>query len=237
MKTKIAIVSNVVATQLMVESLNQRAYGVPGIGLIYGEPGLGKTTATAWLVNRCNGIYIRATSGMTLAQLLRQIVKELSGPDIHTKEGMLNYIIESMATSVNPRTLFIDEADYLLNDKEALESVRDIHDLTSCPVVLIGMEAVRRKLQRHKQFYSRISEWLEFMPTQFEDLQIIVNAVIEPTLTIQDDLLKQLLSDTDGEVRRISTGLSKVEAFALANGLTSIDLQQWGSKEFFLKKA
>lgn len=36
MKTKIAIVSNVVATQMMVEALNQRAHGVPGIGLIYG---------------------------------------------------------------------------------------------------------------------------------------------------------------------------------------------------------
>jgi len=235
MKTKIAIVSNVVATQLMVESLTQRAHGVPGIGLIYGDPGLGKTTATAWLVNRCNGIYIRATSGMSLTQLLRQIVKELSGPDIYTREAMLNYIIEHMA--ISNRTLFIDEADYLLNDKNTLEIVRDIHDLTYCPVVLIGMESVRRKLQRHRQFYNRISEWLEFMPTQFEDLQIIVNAVIEPCLTIQDDLLKQLLSDTDGEVRRIITGLSKVEAFALANGLTSIDLQQWGSKEFFLKKA
>ncbi|NNG45006.1 ATP-binding protein [Pseudoalteromonas sp. NEC-BIFX-2020_002] len=235
MKTKIAIVSNVVATQLMVESLNQRAHGVPGIGLIYGDPGLGKTTATAWLVNRCNGIYIRATSAMSLTQLLRQIVKELSGPDIYTREAMLNYIIEHMA--ISNRTLFIDEADYLLNDKNTLEIVRDIHDLTYCPVVLIGMESVRRKLQRHRQFYNRISEWLEFKPTQFEDLQIIVNAVIEPVLTIQDDLLKQLLSDTDGEVRRIITGLSKVEAFALANGLTSIDLQQWGSKEFFLKKA
>ncbi|CAM3930533.1 MULTISPECIES: AAA family ATPase [Pseudoalteromonas] len=235
MKTKIAIVSNVVATQMMVEALTQRAHGVPGIGLIYGDPGLGKTTATAWLVNRCDGIYIRATSGMSLTQLLRQIVKELSGPDIYTREAMLNYIIEHMA--ISNRTLFIDEADYLLNDKNTLEIVRDIHDLTYCPVVLIGMESVRRKLQRHRQFYNRISEWLEFKPTQFEDLQIIVNAVIEPVLTIQDDLLKQLLSDTDGEVRRIITGLSKIEAFALANGLTSIDLQQWGSKEFFLKKA
>lgn len=235
MKTKIAIVSNVVATQMMVEALTQRAHGVPGIGLIYGDPGLGKTTATAWLVNRCDGIYIRATSGMSLTQLLRQIVKELSGPDIYTREAMLNYIIEHMA--ISNRTLFIDEADYLLNNKNTLEIVRDIHDLTYCPVVLIGMESVRRKLQRHRQFYNRISEWLEFKPTQFEDLQIIVNAVIEPVLTIQDDLLKQLLSDTDGEVRRIITGLSKIEAFALANGLTSIDLQQWGSKEFFLKKA
>lgn len=235
MKTKIAIVSNVVATQMMVEALTQRAHGVPGIGLIYGDPGLGKTTATAWLVNRCDGIYIRATSGMSLTQLLRQIVKELSGPDIYTREAMLNYIIEHMA--ISNRTLFIDEADYLLNDKNTLEIVRDIHDLTYCPVVLIGMESVRRKLQRHRQFYNRISEWLEFKPTQFEDLQIIVSAVIEPILTIQDDLLQQLLSDTDGEVRRIITGLSKIEAFALANGLTSIDLQQWGSKEFFLKKA
>lgn len=235
MKTKIAIVSNVIATQMMVEALNERAYGVPGIGLIYGDPGLGKTTATAWLVNRCDGIYIRATSGMSLAQLLRQIVKELSGPDIYSRELMLNYIVESMAISNRP--LFIDEADYLLSDKNTLEIVRDIHDLTNCPVVLIGMESVRRKLQRHRQFYNRISEWLEFQPTAFEDLQIIVKAVIDPSLTIHQELLTQLLNDTDGEVRRIITGLSKIEAFALANGLNEIDLQQWGSKEFFLKKA
>lgn len=235
MRHKIAIVSNVLATQMMVETLNQRAYGVPGIGLIYGDPGLGKTTATAFVVNRCRGIYVRATSGMSMSQLLRQITKELTGPDLFTRESMLNYIIEHMA--IENRPLFIDEADYLLMDKNTLETVRDIHDLTNCPVILIGMESVRRKLQRHKQFYNRISEWLEFRPTGMQDLQIIVSAVVEPTITIEQDLLIELLKQTDGEVRRIITGLSKIEALAMANDLPTISLQQWGSKEFFLKKA
>ncbi|WP_022944630.1 AAA family ATPase [Pseudoalteromonas ruthenica] len=235
MKTQIAIVNNVVETQMMVESLSGRAYGVPGIGLIYGDPGLGKTTATAFVVNRCNGIYIRATSGMSLAQLLRQVVKELSGPEYHSKELMLNYIVERMALESRP--LFIDESDYLLNDKNTLESVRDIHDLTSCPVILIGMESVRRKLQRHKQFYNRISEWLEFKPATFDDLKTLVAAVVEPEISINEDLLQHLLEETDGEVRRIVTGLSKIEAMAKANDLTEIDLMQWGNQDLFLKKA
>lgn len=235
MKHRIAIVANVVATQMLTESLGERAYGVPGIGLIYGDPGLGKTTSVAFCVNSCNGIYIRATAGLSMAGLLRQITKELCGPDLYKKEDMFNYIVEHMA--VNNRPLFIDEADYLLMDKSTLETVRDIHDLTNCPVVLIGMEAVRRKLQRHKQFYNRISEWLEFKPASFDDLEALVNALVEKTVTIESDLLKELLDQTGGEVRRIVTGLSKIEAFATANDMATINLQQWGTNEFFLRKA
>ena len=235
MKNKIAIVKNVIATQVLIEELMDRDYGVPGIGLMYGPPGLGKTTATASVVNRCNGIYIRAISGITLSQLLRQIVRELSGPEMHTKESMINYIVETMA--VNNRPLFIDESDYLLSDKNTLEMVRDIHDLTGCPVVLIGMESVRRKLQRHQQFYSRINEWLEFKPLDMEDLKILVSAVIDDGVKIEEDLLQELLRCSGGEVRRIITGLSKVEAMAKSNELDSIDLVQWGSAEFFLQKA
>lgn len=52
MKNKLALVKNVVALQMAYEALEGRDLGIPGMALVYGETGAGKTTGITWLVTR-----------------------------------------------------------------------------------------------------------------------------------------------------------------------------------------
>ena len=74
MRNKLAPTKNVAALQAAYEALATRDLGVPGMGLVHGYTGAGKTTAISWLVNRAKGVYVRATSGWTPASMLAKVM-------------------------------------------------------------------------------------------------------------------------------------------------------------------
>ena len=45
----------------MMNNLQNRAEGVPGMGLVYGEPGLGKTQTINWWAFKNNAILVRCS--------------------------------------------------------------------------------------------------------------------------------------------------------------------------------
>lgn len=49
----------------LVENLLNKLKNIPKMGLVYGEPGLGKTQTALWLVCKYDGIYLRASNLMT----------------------------------------------------------------------------------------------------------------------------------------------------------------------------
>lgn len=230
MKNVVAPVKNVVAAQDAFDSLCSRSLGVPGIGLIHGETGYGKTTAVTYLFNQVNGIYVRALSADTASSLLGRIMGELGAQPMARTARMVDYVLEHM--SMHERPLFIDEADYLMDDIKLLETVRDIYDCTEVPVVLIGMDQIARRISTRKQFFNRISEWVEFKPADLEDVQIAASAMIDSRVTVEPDLLDELRRQAKGEMRTIAIGLDKIERLALANDLDYISLAHWGNQSF-----
>ena len=60
MRYKTVPVKNITRLSSAGDALMHRSRGLPGMGLIYGETGYGKSTATAWFVNQCDGVYVRA---------------------------------------------------------------------------------------------------------------------------------------------------------------------------------
>ena len=230
MKNVVAPVKNVVAAQDAFDSLCNRSLGVPGIGLIHGETGYGKTTAVTYLFNQVNGIYVRALSADTASSLLGRIMGELGAQPMGRTSRMVDYVLEHM--SMHERPLFIDEADYLMDDLKLLETVRDLYDCTEVPVVLIGMDQIARRISTRKQFFNRISEWVEFKPADLEDVQIAASAMIDSRVTIEPELLDELRRQAKGEMRTIAIGLDKIERLALANDLDHISLAHWGNQSF-----
>ena len=61
----------------MMNNLRNRPDGVPGMGLVYGEPGLGKTYAVTWWALQNDAILIRSANLMTPRWLLEEIIEEL----------------------------------------------------------------------------------------------------------------------------------------------------------------
>ena len=235
MKRKIAKVKNFVNWTSTLTQLINRDAGIPGLGLIHGFTGAGKTTTVIASVNRFNGIYLRATSVCTPTSQYRTLLRQLGIAPLSSAAKMLDAAVEYLLE--NPRPIFVDEADYLIKSAKLLDSWRDLHDLTSVPIVLIGMEGIAGKLVHRKQLSRRISQWLEFQPCDLADARLLTETCCE--IEIHDDLLAHLHKQAKGSIGQMVVGLSRLESHARTHRLKSLKLATWqeSNKKLFLGRA
>src|SRR5574344_2757207 len=132
---------NVKGFMELIYSLQNKPDNISRIGLIYGEAGLGKTKTALYLSIKFDAIYIRATNSMTQKWLLEEIAKELDEiPRFYTADIFRQCV---NAVKSKPQMILVDEIDYLLADFKTIETLRDLHDKTGVPVVLIGMNLAK----------------------------------------------------------------------------------------------
>jgi DNA transposition AAA+ family ATPase len=113
-----------------------------------------------------------------------------------------------------------------------LETLRDIHDLSSSPVVLVGMAGIERKLSNRQQLSGRISQWVEFKPADLEDAATLAKHVCE--VEIAPDLLSDLHTQAKGSVRLMIVGLARIEALAKTQDWGRVDSDLWANRKLFL---
>ena len=232
MRYKIVTTKNIVSLSSNYQESQQREPGIPRMGLMYGPTGFGKTTAAAWLVNRENGIYVRAVSLWSPTTMLMAILAELAIAPPRFPAQMLHAIVEQMKLSQRP--LFVDEADYLFHNPCMVDAARDIHDQAELPVWLIGSQKLEKQLAQRKIVAGRISQWVKFSPCDLEDTQRLA-AELCP-VEVQADLLERLHQAAKGSIRLITVGLSRIEALAKMQRWNTINAQQWSDRAFFFTR-
>ena len=225
MRSETLPVKNVLRLSTAGEQLVKRASGVPAIGVIYGATGYGKTTAVDWYCNKTQAVYVRARASWTPASMVGSIAKELRLPPGGSCDNLVEKIIERLSFSNRP--LFIDEADYVVDSKKMTEMLRDIHDVATVPVVLIGMAKILQKLQAREQFTGRILKSVEFFPLDMDDARKVAKLC---EVEIREDLLVKVHADAKGACRNIIVSLSEAERIAQARGLNAIGLAELGGK-------
>lgn len=161
----------------LVENLQNKPQNIPKMALVYGEPGLGKSQTAIWLACKYDGIYLRASNLMTGRWLLKEVVKELDEIPRFLTSDNFNIVVKKLKK--NPQIIFIDEIDYLMNNYKTVETLRDIHDKTECPIVFVGMSLVHKKLERYKHLYDRFSEIVKFESFGVADLKQIFDGLSE----------------------------------------------------------
>lgn len=112
----------------LVENLLSKPKNIPKMGLIYGEPGLGKSQTALWLACKYDAIYLRATNLMTGRWLLEEITKEMDEIPKYLTSDNFNLIVQKLKRK--PQLIIVDEIDYLMNNLKTIEILRDLHDET-----------------------------------------------------------------------------------------------------------
>ncbi len=204
----------------LVENLINKPKNIPKMGLVYGEPGLGKSQTALWLSCKYDGICLRASNLMTGRWLLEEIVKELDEIPRFLTSDNFNIVVEKLKQ--NPQVIFIDEIDYLMNNYKTIETLRDIHDETDCPIIFIGMGFAHRKLERYKHLYDRFSEILKFETFGVNDLSQIIGQLSEIPFT--PDAIEYMHSKING-FRQIVQLINQMEIFSKDNNLTEINME------------
>jgi len=228
-----------------VNELLTRAENTEGMGVWYGPPGVGKTTTLAYAVGLYHGIYVRAMSCSTITSILGDLCNALgwvsSKPGVKRmlrKTDMVDYIIERLSRDPDDpnkpapqRPIFIDEADYCMRDFVLMDILRDIYDVTKCPVIFIGMEEFARKLKEHSRFARRTVVWTEFQGLDRDDALQVVEERCETAL--EEDLFEYVYRETRGNIGRLIIALQFIDKFAGRNGLTKLDLAGWGDRPLY----
>ena len=231
MHDQTVLTKNVLKLMLALEHLRTRGTGVPGLGLIYGRTGTGKTTALAHLVAHSKGIHVRAYSAITLSSLLEDLCVEV-GVEVNSRRNADKYRQVRDALKETPMAVFIDEGDYLLHDSRMLDGLRDLHDEAGVPVMLVGMEGIDRKLARNPQFARRITQRILFESCDLEDAKLVTDARCD--VAIAPDLLALMHRKTQGGIGNMINALAAFEAFAKGNRMARLDLAAWGDRSMFL---
>ena len=204
----------------LVENLINKPKNIPKMGLVYGEPGLGKSQTALWLACKYDGIYLRASNLMTGRWLLEEMVKELDEIPRFLTSDNFNIVVKKLKQ--NPQVIFIDEIDYLMNTYKTIETLRDIPDETDCPIIFIGMGLAHRKLERYKHLYDRFSEIIKFETFGVNDLSQIINQLSEIPFT--PDTIEYILSKYN-RFRQIVQLINQMEIFSKDNNLSEINIE------------
>ena len=204
----------------LVENLINKPKNIPKMGLVYGEPGLGKSQTALWLACKYDGIYLRASNLMTGRWLLEEMVKELDEIPRFLTSDNFNIVVKKLKQ--NPQIIIIDEIDYLINNYKTIETLRDIHDETGCPIIFIGMGLAHRKLERYKHLYDRFSEILKFKTFGVNDLSKIINQLSEVSFT--PDAIEYIHTKFN-RFRQIVQLINQMETFAKDNNLAEINME------------
>lgn len=218
MKKVFVKTNNVKRFITMMNNLQNRAEGVPGMALVYGEPGLGKTQTINWWAFKNNAILVRCTQLMSARWLLSEILEEMGEIYGYKISDCFKLVVRNLL--VNPQIIIIDEVDYLTIDSRAVETLRDIHDKTNVPIVLVGMINAKSRLKKFNHLYDRLSEIVKFEKFSKNDIKTIVQELSEVEMT--DCAIRYIYTNLN-RFRQIVKVINKAEIIAKANGLNSID--------------
>ena len=203
----------------LVENLLNKPKNIPKMGLIYGEPGLGKSQTALWLACKYDAIYLRATNLMTGRWLLEEIAKEMDEIPRYLTSDNFNLIVQKLKQKF--QIIIVDEIDYLMNNLKTIEILRDIHDETDCPIIFVGMGLAHKKLERYKHLFDRFSEIVKFETFSIQDLKQIFDQLSEITVNI--DAI-EFIHKKYNRFRQIVQLINQLEIIGKDNNLQEITL-------------
>ena len=229
MKNKTVLTSNIRKFLLAMQALSERGVGGEGMGLLWGEPGEGKSTTIAYVVNSRGGVFLRARVTWTVTSMLQALMRELDLEPSHRRDPMIERAIEELMRHGRP--IIVDEADYLFRQTDMLDALRDIYDSAGVPVVLVGMGDIARRIrtnERFSRFRRRITQWVEFAGLTMEDARRVADELCE--VHVSDDLLARLHEETRGNIGRVVIGLERIERLGRSSRLDTVGLAEFGAR-------
>lgn len=221
MKEEFLHTQNYIKLEEAFQGLKELPMSAPKMGLGYGNYGLGKTVGLEKITAKEDALLFRAVQTWTKSSVLREICNELNLDSQGQASYLYKRVIESLISE--PRIIIVDEVDAILKStkNEVLELFRDIHDETGVIVFFIGMEESNAKFKKHRHYYSRIVELVEFKPIVKEDIKKFCEL---SDVKIEDDLIDFFYAKYPN-LRNIRVLLIRLEKYCELNGYESVDLK------------
>jgi DNA transposition AAA+ family ATPase len=231
--SKIVPLTNVGLLASAIDRAVQRPLGLPGLVVMYGPSGLGKSVSAAYAANMHRAYYVECRDTWTKKAFLLAILRDMAIVPARTLSEMVDQIAEQLGRSGRP--LIVDDVQYLL-DKSVANILTDLYNASEGTIVMVGEERVPASLAKLERLHNRVLEWVPAQPATVEDMQQLARASY-PQVAMADDLLTALQREVKGCLRRVVVNLHRVHSEAQAMGWDSIDLAAWGKRDWFTGQA
>lgn len=216
-------------TQLLERVINRPGH-LPGLAVFHGYSGYGKTSAAIYGANKYGAFYIEAGDSWSRTTLIKTIHHELTGQEVKgTIADKVAEVVRLLAEENRP--LIIDEADFLIK-RSMVDMVREIHDKSLAPVILIGEELLPQRLEEFERAHNRVLEWCAAQPVDLDDCWHLAKLYC-PELNLANDLVEHLLKLSQGRARRVAVNLELIREACHRDGLSDADLKWWGERELY----
>lgn len=228
-----APLSNVSRCVSALDRALHRSPHLPGLVVMHGPSGYGKSTAAAYAANKLRAYYVEAKSTWTRKALLTAVLREMGVKPARTLYDMADQVSEQLVLSGRP--LIIDEFDYLV-DKSAAEIVKDLYEGSGAAILVIGEEQLPAKLKRWEKVDGRVLEWVAADPVSLEDADLLARLYCRG-IELGEDLLAKLHHLANGSVRRVAVNLDRIRHEAGNHGWERVDLDTWGERPYYTGEA
>lgn len=232
MKVAFVETENVRRLGRVVSALLEAYEGMPRLGVVTGEVGLGKSWAVDDLYVNRGVAYVRATRTWTPNGMLRTILNRLGErPAWCTTDNLdrASEVLKARAIEDPAKGLLvIDESNYLLQKTSAalppaiLDTVRDLADMAQTPVLLVGEPEFASVLKGqaltsrgYQRFWERVLLAEEFKALKSAEISAFCRELCE--LDITADAADAAQAATQGNLRRLVLFLVRLERICKAS--------------------
>lgn len=226
----VAPLTNVKLCMAALERAMNRDRHLPGLVCFYGPSGFGKSMSACYAYNKMGAYYIECKVKHTKKSFLQDLLVEMGILPAKTISEMFDQVINALGEGDAP--LIIDQMDYLVEKKDAVELVRDMFDSSGTPILIIGEEMLPDKLKQWERFHRRILEWIPAQKVSLADAAHLKQLYC-PELDISEDLLIHIHELANGSAGRVCVNLSRVQEEARKDGVKSMDLKTWGNRRLY----
>lgn len=210
-------ISNVVeADQCVNYLLNRPKMEMVGLGLIYGLPGLGKTTYAQRMAFQRGYIYLRLEATTTPKSFAVDLITALYqrfNLGYNVPYGTTNNLFKlslQILEEQEDMVIVIDEIDYAFKHEKLLGAIRDIVDETLTVVILVGMQNAKDRLSQINEYYfDRCNSFYEFKPVNRKDIKILAKEVLDVEVT--EKIVDLIHESAKGNLRKAMKMMHSIE--------------------------
>jgi Cdc6-like AAA superfamily ATPase len=219
---------NVIAADKCIEYLLKRPkLEMVGLGLLYGRPGLGKTTYANRMAFSRGYVYVRLEATTTpkafASKLLLTLYKRF-GLGEYIPYGTANdlfMICLSLIEDHKDTIIVIDEIDYAFRHPQLLGAIRDIVDETTAIVILVGMQNAKDRLNQINEYYfDRCNFFYEFQDVSKKDIAQLCHEILE--IKFSPDVIDYIHFHSCGNLRKAMKLIHSVEEIGIIRKLETV---------------
>jgi len=187
-----------------------------GLGLIYGLPGLGKTTYAQRMAFQRGYIYLRLEATTTPKSFAVDLITALYqrfNLGYNVPYGTTNNLFKlslQILEEQEDMVIVIDEIDYAFKHEKLLGAIRDIVDETLTVVILVGMQNAKDRLSQINEYYfDRCNSFYEFKPVCRKDIKILAKEVLDVEVT--EKIVDLIHESAKGNLRKAMKMMHSIE--------------------------